>query len=173
MSRSSRIISAALAVFPILAFAGALPGDGNAPDGAPPDGAAPGAPMHWHHHDMRGPGPMGEPGLMGVLGQLGLTPAQKEQIHGIMKDEHARMQSERQGEIADLPALGNPGDPGHAAAVQSAQKRAAERIQHRSDVEQQIYGVLTPAQQAQLPKLLAAMQQHMSQRLHHPEPPGN
>lgn len=75
------------------------------------------------------------------------------------------MQFERLGAIAELPALGNPGDPQHAAAVQWAQKRAADRIQHRSSVELQVYGILTPAQQAQLPKILTAMQQHLSQHL--------
>jgi Spy/CpxP family protein refolding chaperone len=154
------MISAALAALPVIAFTGALQAEGAAPDAAAPDAA-----MHWHHHGMHGHGPAGEPGMMGVLGQLDLTPAQKDQIHAIMSSEHARMQSERQGEIADLPALGNPGDPQHAAAVQSAQKRAADRVQHWSGIEQQVYGILTPAQQAQLPKLLTAMQQHMSQHL--------
>jgi len=167
MFRSTRLVSAALAALPLIAFTGALQADGAAPDAGAP---APGAPMHGHHHDMHGAGPMGAPGLMGVLGQLDLSTAQRDQIHGIMADEHAQMKSERQGEIADFPALANPGDPQHAAAVQAAKQRAADRIQHRSDVEQKIYGVLTPAQQAKLPQLLAAMQQHMSQHMQH-EPP--
>jgi Spy/CpxP family protein refolding chaperone len=154
------MISAALAALPLIAFTGALQAEGTAPDAA-----TPAAPMHWHHHGMHGPGPAGEPGMMSVLSQLDLTQAQKDQIHGIVASEHAQMKSERQGEIADLPALGNPGDPQHAAAVQSAQKRAADRIQHWNGIEQQVYGILTPAQQAQLPKLLTAMQQHMSQHL--------
>lgn len=170
MSRTTRTISAVLAALPVIAFTGALRAEGTAPDAAAPGAPAPGAPMHWHHHDMHGPGPMGEPALMGVLRQLDLTPAQKEQVHGIMKNEHAQMQSDRQAEIADLPSLGNPGDPQHAAAVQSAQKRAVDRVQHRNSIDQQIYGILTPAQQAQLPKLLTAMQQHMSQHMDHPDP---
>jgi len=169
MFRSTRMISAVLAALPVLAFAGALQAEGAADAAAP---GAPGAPMHWHPHGMHGPGFAGEPGLMGVLHKLDLTPAQKDQIHGIMKNEHAQMESDRQGEIADLPALGNPGDPQHAAAVQSAQKRAADRIQHRNDIDQQIYAILTPAQQAQVPQLLTAMQQHMSQHMNHPEPAG-
>lgn len=84
MFRSTRMISAALAALPVIAFTGALQADG-----AAPDAAAPGAPMHWHHHDMRGRGPAGEPGMMSVLGQLDLTAAQKDQIHGIMASEHA------------------------------------------------------------------------------------
>ncbi len=170
MSLSTRLIGAALAVLPVLAFTGALQAEGAAPDVA--TSAAPGAPMHWHHHEMRGAGhgPAGEPGLMGVLGQLDLTPAQKDQVHGIMAGAHAQMQSDRQGELAELPALGNPGDPQHAAAVQSAQKRAVDRVQHWSSIEQQVYGILTPAQQGQLPKLLTKMQQRMSQHHNHQPP---
>ncbi|MBS0388494.1 MAG: Spy/CpxP family protein refolding chaperone [Proteobacteria bacterium] len=168
MYRINRTISAVLAALPVLAFAGALQAEETAPDPG-----AMGAPMHAHHHEMHGHMPMAGAGLMGVLGQLELTPAQKEQIHGIMQAEHAQMRSDRQREIADLPALGNPGDPQHAAAVQSAQKRAADRVQQRNNVDQQIYAILTPAQQAQLPKLLTAMQQHMSQHLDHAEPAGH
>jgi Spy/CpxP family protein refolding chaperone len=164
MSRSTRMISAALAALPVIAFTGAL----QAADTAP-DAATPGAPMHWHHHG-HGAGHPGEAGLMSVLGQLELTPAQKDQVHGIMASEHAQMQTERQGAIAELPALGNPGDPQHAAAVQSAQKRAADRVQQWSNVEQQVYGILTPAQQAQLPKLLTEMQQDMSKHGDQQEP---
>jgi len=108
-----------------------------------------------------------------VLKELDLTSAQKDQVHSILSAEHAQMKSDRQGTIADLPALGNPGDPQHAAAVQSAEKRAADRVQHWSAVEQQIYAVLTPAQQGQLPKLLTDMQQRMAQHADQDEPPAN
>jgi len=172
MFRSTRMISAVLAALPVLAFTGALQAEGAADAAAPAAAGDRGAPVHWHHHEMHAPEFAGEPGLMGVLHRLDLTQAQKDQIHGIMKNEHAQMESDRQGEIADLPALGNPGDPRHAAAVQSAQKRAADRIQHRSNIDQQIYAILTPAQQAQLPQLLTAMQQHMSQHMNHPVPDG-
>ena len=94
-------------------------------------------------------------------------------MHGIRSTEPAQMKSGRQGAIAELPALGNPGDPQHAAAVHSAERRAADRGQHWSAVEQQVHAVLTPAQQAQLPKLLVDMRKRMAQHIDQDEPPAN
>ena len=178
MSRSTRMISVALASLPLVAFTAAIEAASTSTDAAAPlqgDAKMQGDAKHWHHHDMHGHGPgfAGEPGLMGVLHELDLTSAQKDQVHGILSADHAQMKSERQGVLADLPALGNPGDPQHAAAVQSAEKRAADRVQHRSAIDQQIYAVLTPAQQAQLPKLLADMQQRMAQHADQDGPPAN
>lgn len=176
MSRSTRMISVALASLPLIAFTAAIEAANtstNAAAQAQGDAKMPGDAHHWRHHDMHGHGMPGEAGLMSVLHDLDLTSAQKDQVHGILSAERAQMKSERQGAIADLPALGNPGDPQHAAAVQSAAKRAADRVQHWSTVEQQVYAVLTPAQQSQLPKLLADMQQRMSQHMDQDAPPGN
>jgi Spy/CpxP family protein refolding chaperone len=172
------VISIALASLPLIAFTAAIEAENTSTDAttqAQGDAKMQGDAKHWRHHDMHGHGPgfAGEPGLMSVLHELDLTSAQKDQVHGILSAEHAQMKSERQGALADLPALGNPGDPHHAAAVQSAEKRAADRVQHRSAIDQQIYAVLTPAQQAQLPKLLADMQQRMAQHADQDGPPAN
>jgi Spy/CpxP family protein refolding chaperone len=69
-----------------------------------------------------------------------------------------------EGPPADFVALGNPGDPKHAAAVESAKQRAAEHVQHFADIEQKVYGLLTAEQQAKLPRLLAEEQKHMQER---------
>lgn len=118
----------------------------------------------WHRH---GPG-MGEAafggGLIKVLRQLNLSDAQKQQVHTILRTAHDQSQVDRRGEIADLPAFGNPGDPQYAAAVQAAETRATQRVLHWSEIQQQVYAVLTPAQQAQLPQLLTALQQRMTAR---------
>jgi len=178
MARSTRMISVALATLPLIAFTAAIEAANTTTDSAAQmqgDAKAQGDAKHWHHHDMRGHGPGhgGEPGLMSELRELDLTSAQKDQVHGILSADHEQMKTERQGAITDLPALGNPGDPQHAAAVQSAEKRAADRVQHRSAVDQQIYAELTPAQQAQLPKLLADMQQRMAQHVDQEGPPAD
>ena len=176
MSPSTRMISIALASLPLVAFTAAIDAANSSTGAAAQtqgDAKMQGDARHWHHHDMHGHGPEREAGLMSVLKELDLTSAQKDQVHGILSAEHAQMKSERQGAIADLPALGNPGDPQHAAAVQSAEKRAADSVQHWSAVEQQIYAVLTPAQQGQLPKLLTDMQQRMAQHADQDEPPAN
>ena len=111
----------------------------------------------WHHGGgMHGRGPAG--GMLQVLRELNLSDMQKQQVHALLGTAREQWQAQSPSAVNDLPALGNPGDPNHAAAVQAAQTRAAQRIQHWSDVEQQIYGILTPAQQAQLPQLLAQWQ---------------
>ncbi|MGH8252885.1 MAG: Spy/CpxP family protein refolding chaperone [Steroidobacteraceae bacterium] len=173
MSRSTRMISVALASLPLVAFTAAVHAANTASENAAPDAHMQGDARHWHHHDMHGHGPAGEAGLMSVLRDLDLTSAQKDQVHGILSTDRAQMKSERQGAIADLPALGNPGDPQHAAAVQTAAKRAADRVQHWNTLEQQVYAVLTPAQQAQLPKLLTDMQQRMAKHIDQDQPPAD
>jgi Spy/CpxP family protein refolding chaperone len=83
---------------------------------SPPPGAP--GPHGWHHH--RGPWHM--------LGQLGLSAEQKEQIKGIMTAARPQMQSLRE-----------------QAMAQKAEMRA------------QVLKVLTPAQQTQLTALEAQM----------------
>jgi Spy/CpxP family protein refolding chaperone len=105
-----------------------------------------------------------EGGMLQVLHELNLSDAQKQQIRTITSTARAQWRSQSTSEPADLPALGNPADPNHAAAVQAAQARAAQRVQNWSDVEQQVYAVLSPAQQAQLPQLLADLQSRRAAR---------
>jgi Spy/CpxP family protein refolding chaperone len=68
------------------------------------------------------------------------------------------------GGTGDRLALMNPGDPNYAAAVQSAKKRAADRIQHMSDLKQQLYNVLTAEQKSEVQKRIAAWKTRMAQR---------
>jgi len=121
-------------------------------------------PAAWHPHGEgvhdRGP----ESGMLQVLHELNLSEAQKLQIHTITSNARAQWRSQSGSELADLPALANPADPNHAAAVQAAQARAAQHIQNLSEIEQQVYAVLSPAQQAQLPQLLAELQGKLAAR---------
>ena len=171
MNRHSGIRRATLALLPMVALAGAVQAGPAASDPAAPAAtASPDGTANWHRH---GP-PMGEfgapGGMMQVLRDLNLTDSQKEQIHTIFSGMHKQMEADRQSELADLPAFGNPGDPQYAAAVQAAQRRAAARIQRWSVAQQQAYAVLTQPQQAQLPQLLAAMQQRMAAHQQHGAP---
>src|SRR5579862_5782708 len=162
MKRLTGFRGATFALLPIVAFAGAVQAGPATADQASPNATAnPGASGDWHRH---GPpmGEMGPGGMMMVLKQLNLTDAQKEQIHTIFSGMHKQMETDRQSELADLPAFGNPGDPQYAAAVQAAQTRAAARIRRMSEAQQQVYALLTQPQQAQLPQLLSAMQQRMA-----------
>jgi Spy/CpxP family protein refolding chaperone len=112
------------------------------------------------HHGWHGHGP----GLMGSFRELGLSDAQREQIHTILSAERAQMKANAPSARAAMFALENPGDPGFAAAVDAAKTRAAERIQHRSDLEVQLYNVLTPEQKTQFAEILAAKQARWQQR---------
>jgi Spy/CpxP family protein refolding chaperone len=100
---------------------------------------------------------------MHVLHELKLSDAQHQQVKAILEQARAERQAAAPPAAADQLALADPGDPNHAAAVATAKLRAADHIQHLSDVQQQLYAVLTPAQQAQLPTLLAAQQKHWAE----------
>jgi Spy/CpxP family protein refolding chaperone len=129
------------------------------------DPASGARPTAWHHQrgEAHGRGP--EVAMLQVLRQLNLSDAQKQQLHTITSNARAQWESQSGAELNDLPALGNPGDPNHAAALQAAQARAAQRIQHWSDVEQQVYDtVLSADQKAQLPTLLTQLQSKMAAR---------
>jgi Spy/CpxP family protein refolding chaperone len=139
-------------------------------DTQPPPGTAAGQPPAWRHggdgegpgdhHGWRGHGP----GLMGSFRELGLSDAQREQIHTILSAERAQMKANAPSVRATMVTLENPGDPGFAAAVQAAKTQAAERIQHRSDLEVQLYNVLTPEQKTQFAQILATKQARWQQR---------
>jgi Spy/CpxP family protein refolding chaperone len=108
------------------------------------------APRHWHHH-----GGM----LVGVtlraVHQLNLTSEQQTQIKSLLTT--ARSQSRSAAGTADMAVLGNPGDPGYAAALQTAKGNAASRLQRQVELQSQIYNVLTSDQKAKLPQVLADM----------------
>jgi protein CpxP len=127
------------------------------PTSAPP-------PPAWHAHGGGAHGHGMEGGMLQVLHELNLSDAQKQQIRTITGNARAQWRSQSGSDSGDFQALGNPADPNHAAAVQAAQARAAQRVQNWSDVEQQVYAVLTPAQQAQLPQQLADLQSKRAAR---------
>ena len=124
-------------------------------------------PHREHEHGFRGgpggmlaamPGAMGDPFMMAVH-QLALTPDQKTSIQSL--ETAARQAHMAQAATADgalFVTLGNPGDPGYAAALASAKTKAANMIQARSDLDVQIYALLSSDQKTQLPQVLAAMQ---------------
>lgn len=145
---------AAVAAIAVVALGGTLEMSMAATDPAVADGPQ-------HHMGRHGAGPAG---MMPLLRQLDLTDAQKQQIHTLLGNARTQMRSENQGQPVNLTALGNPADPQHEAAVQAAKMRAVDRVQQRSDLQQQIYALLTPAQQAKLPQLLSDMQQRIAAR---------
>ena len=156
MKYGNRILASSLAALAMLGLAASLDAAMAAGD---TDAATPAAGHHWRgngaHHGS-------EAGMFQVLRQLNLSEAQKQQVHSIMSASRSQWRAQSGSGLAELPALGNPGDPNHAAALQAAQARAAQRLQQWDGVEQQVYALLTPAQQAQLPALLTQLQSQMA-----------
>jgi len=120
---------------------------------------APGG-RHWHHRQ----GGM----LVGVMlratRQLNLTADQQTAIKGILSTARAQHLAAAGTAGVDLVALGNPGDPNYATALQNAKTAAANRLQKEVDLQGQIYNVLTADQKAKLPQVLADMQSKAEQR---------
>jgi Spy/CpxP family protein refolding chaperone len=143
----------------ITGIAGAVMGQTSSSSADPSSGIA-GA-RHWHHH---GQGMMLGGGLLHALRQLNLTAAQQQSVQTILTAAHSQFAAERRaGGRPDFTVLSNPGDPNYATALQDLQTRMANRIQAQSQTEQALYKVLTPAQQQQLPQVLAAMKAKMGQ----------
>ena len=98
--------------------------------------------------------------------QLNLTADQQASIKQILSNARAQAKAAHASGQApiDMTVLGNPGDPNYAAALQSAKTLAANRIQSESELQGQIYNVLTAEQKAQLPTILASMKAEAAQR---------
>ena len=125
-------------------------------DTAPPAG------HKWHRHH----GGMLVGMTLRATKQLNLTADQQASIKSILANAHAQAKAARasgQAQI-DMAVLANPGDPNYATALQSAKTLAANRIQTESELQGQIYNVLTPEQKAQLPTVLASIKAQAAQR---------
>ncbi len=115
----------------------------------------------WHHH--RGP--------WHLLGKLGLSDAQKQQIKGIMTAAHPQMSALHEQMRANSLKLRQtqPTDPNYAnIASQVSQTHgslAAQMMTQQAEVRGQVFKVLTPAQQGQLAALEAQMQARMQARM--------
>lgn len=92
-----------------------------------------------------------------VLGKLTLTAEQKAQVKALYEQAKPQLHAMREQARASHELLEStpPTDPGYAAAITAAKANAANRIQYASDLRSKIYALLTPAQQAQIPGILA------------------
>ena len=97
--------------------------------------------------------------LLRALRELDLTPDQKAQVRTITADARSQRPDPIE-RVEDFQALGDPGNPGHQAAVQSAERRAELAVQERSALDGRLYAVLTPAQKSALPGVLSTMYAH-------------
>jgi Spy/CpxP family protein refolding chaperone len=124
----------------------------SAPQGPPAHGPR----GHFHHGGGRFVG-----ALLRATRQLNLSQEQQSTIKTILSN--ARHNHQR-GEQPDLTVVGNPSDPGFAAAVQGAAANASNSVQQDSTLAGEIYGVLTPTQQKQLHAALASIQAQQQAR---------
>jgi Spy/CpxP family protein refolding chaperone len=128
----------------------------NSPDGATASSTP--AP-HARGHGRAGRAVMGI-GMMRALHQLNLSSDQQQQIHTLLSNARAQ---NNDIERPDFIALNDPGDQNHAAAVQQVENNFKARLEQRDALEQQIFEVLTPAQQTQLASVLQNMKARMAQ----------
>jgi Spy/CpxP family protein refolding chaperone len=122
-----------------------------ADDATTPPPGAPG-PHGWHHH--RG-------GEWHLLGKLGLSDAQKQQIKSILTAARPEMESLHSQIRANQLKLRQtqPSDPNYTSIVSQASQThgslSAQVLTQRAQVRAQVFQVLTPAQQTQLAALEA------------------
>jgi Spy/CpxP family protein refolding chaperone len=116
----------------------------------------------WHGH--RGGFLLGM--TLRATKQLNLTADQQASIKTILATARAQAKAAHaaSGTTLDMTVLGNPGDANYATELQSAKTAAANRIQNESEIQGQIYNVLTADQKAQLPTVLAAMKAQAAAR---------
>jgi Spy/CpxP family protein refolding chaperone len=125
--------------------------------------AVPTARAHQGRFFHGGPGSFMLGSLLRATRQLNLTADQQSQIKSILSS--ARSQGPGQGGAGmDITVLGNPADPNYATALQTAKAAAANRLQLESEVQGQVYNVLTTEQKTQLPTVLAGMKAQMAAR---------
>jgi len=122
---------------------------------------APATQGKWHHHQ----GGLLLGMTLRATRQLNLTADQQASIKTILSTARAQAKAARAaGPAIDMAVLGNPGDPNYATALQSAKMAASNRIQTESEIQSQIYNVLTAEQKTQLPTVLASMKERAAQR---------
>jgi Spy/CpxP family protein refolding chaperone len=150
------LMATLLAAGSVLTVAAPLSIASAADDAATTPPPPPPGPHGWHHHG----------GPMHLLGKLGLSAEQKQQIKDIMTAAHPQMASLHEQMHANSLKLQQtqPTDPNYSAiAAQVSQTHgslSAQMMTQHAEVRGQVFKVLTPAQQAQLATLEAQMQTH-------------
>ncbi len=108
----------------------------------------------------------GEPPLARLVQKLDLTDEQRESLRALLDSSKAQRQSLREQQRANMQAALTtlPDDPSYLAMIEKRKQLAAEAIQQRSDLNVQIYGLLTPEQKAKVPALIEEMKATAKQR---------
>jgi Spy/CpxP family protein refolding chaperone len=108
--------------------------------------------MHVMHH-------RGEPPLARLVQKLDLTDAQRESLDSLLDSWkaqseafHAQMREAMKAATTTLPD-----DPNYLALIETRKQLASTAIEQRSDLNVQIFALLTPEQKAQVPQLIEEM----------------
>lgn len=125
--------------------------------------AAPGAHhdrMHVHKHERHGPP------LARLVQRLDLTDAQRQSVRSILESSAEQRRALRKEQRATMKATLStmPDDPSYPALIDKRKQLASAAIQHRSDLNVQIYSLLTEEQKARLPMLIEEMQARMKKK---------
>jgi Spy/CpxP family protein refolding chaperone len=166
MNRFSRLLSAVILIGSLGASAmisTAAADETASPPLPPAAGGPPGA--HEGHERMPGHGAARGPHWSGghrgplehLLHKLNLSEDQKSQVKAIFeksKPDTEALEGKERSTHESLAEL-SPKDPAFAALVATAKTNAAARVQLYVDLWTKIYGVLTPAQQARIPAIVA------------------
>jgi protein CpxP len=125
-----------------------------------------------HGHAARHPAPhmmrgfAGEPPLARLVQKLDLTDEQRQSIRSLLqatKEQRKSLHEEQRANFKEsLTVL--PDDPAYPAMIEKRKQLAAQAIQQRSDLNVQIYALLTAEQKAQIPTLIEEMKTKMKER---------
>lgn len=104
--------------------------------------------------------------LAGTLKQLELSAEQRQSVRSIFESNAGARRALHEQRRANRAALAStmPDDPGYPALIETRKSLAAQAIQQASDVETQIYALLTPEQKAKVPPILAERKARWEQR---------
>jgi len=103
---------------------------------------------------MQGPGGRGVERMMRMARELGLTPEQRTQMHGLMQASRPKMEALRGQLRAERLKMreADPNAKGYDALVASTSKRigelTAQRVQQQAQLQRQVWQLLTPEQRA-------------------------
>jgi Spy/CpxP family protein refolding chaperone len=95
--------------------------------------------------------------LMGTLKHLDLTAEQKQSVQSIFESNAQQRQALRDQQRSNRAVLASmmPDDPNYPELIATQKKLATDAIQQASDIQTQVYALLTPEQKVRVPQLLA------------------
>ena len=167
MKSIRNVLTAALITAAAMSMAAAGTSNASEAEEAPASQPAPPGSAERSHRD----------GPWHLLGKLGLSDQQKQQIKEIMAAQHPEMESLREQMHANSAKLEQvqPTDPSYAGiAAQVSQTHgtlSAQMMAQRADLRAQVFKVLTPEQQTQLATLEAQSGAHKHGGWGGPQPP--